>query len=85
MQTMQSIKEKKMDRLTVDRIEGEMAVCELPDRTMTVVSLRRFTKRPKDGDKVFLGKDGLYEIDEAGTLIKKKEIKARLNSLFEDE
>ena len=40
-------------KLIVDRVEGELAVCETEDRTMIQIPVTEFESLPKDGAGLF--------------------------------
>ena len=64
---------------TVDRIEENLAVCEMDDRTMQNIPLSVFSTPPKDGD--------VFEYSENGiaTILPEETVKRRetVQSLFQ--
>jgi hypothetical protein len=70
------------DRIVIiDRFEGEMAVCEKPDRTM--ISLPRFGLPPeaREGDVVIIGNQ-TTRIDQAATAARKKAAEEKLRQII---
>ena len=57
--------------LVVDRIEGEFAVCELPDETEQKILLSLFPDGVKEGSVLELC-DGVYVINEKKEKVKRK-------------
>ena len=69
-------------RLIVDRIEGNLAVCEKSDKSMVDIHLTKLPDDVKAGD-VLIEKDGNYELDLTETEKRKKRIQALMEDLFE--
>ena len=69
-------------RLIVDRIEGNLAVCEKSDKSMVDIHLTELPVDVKAGD-VLIEKDGNYELDLTETEKRKKRIQALMEDLFE--
>jgi len=44
-------------QLIIDRFEGQMAVCEKPDRTMINIALGKLPKEAKEGDVLIIEGD----------------------------
>lgn len=63
----------------VDRIEGHLAVCEKPDKSMENIELDQLPSGVKAGD-VLTEKNGVFKIDSDET----KQRKERINSLMKD-
>lgn len=69
-------------KLTVDRVEGNIVVCENEKREIVEVDIYEFINIPKDGDIVKVNENGMYEILEEETENRKEEIQKRFSSLF---
>ncbi|WP_455662206.1 DUF3006 domain-containing protein [Pradoshia sp.] len=69
-------------RLIVDRIEGDLAVCEKSDKTMVDIELTQLPDDVKEGD-VLIEKDGNYELDLTETEKRRKRVQALMDDLFE--
>jgi hypothetical protein len=69
-------------RLIVDRIEGNLAVCEKSDKSMVDIELTKLPDDVKEGD-VLIEKDGNYELDLTETEKRKKRVQALMDDLFE--
>jgi len=61
--------------LTIDRFEGEYAVCETENGSMTNILISKIKGVPKEGDGICESENGEYEIYENPR-------KARISSLF---
>lgn len=57
--------------LVVDRIEGEFAVCEMPDETEQAISLSSLPEGVKEGTVLDFC-DGIYTINEEKARAKRK-------------
>lgn len=66
-------------KVTIDRFEGEFAVCEQEDRTMINIRKENIPKEAKEGDILVIEGESIY-IDTAGTAERKK----RINRLMDD-
>ena len=69
-------------RLIVDRIEGDLAVCEKSDKTMVDIELTQLPEDVKEGD-ILIEKDGNYELDLTETEQRRKRVQALMDDLFE--
>ena len=69
-------------KLTVDRVEGNIVVCENEKREIVEVDIYEFIDIPKDGDIVKVNEHGMYEILEEETENRKEDIQKRFSSLF---
>ena len=69
-------------RLIVDRIEGNLAVCEKSDKSMVDIELKKLPKNVRAGD-VLIEKAGKYEFDLTETEKRKKRVQALMDELFE--
>lgn len=66
-------------RVTIDRFEGDFAVCEKEDRTMIGIRKDKIPQKAKEGDILIIEGDSIF-IDTTGTVERKK----RINKLTED-
>jgi hypothetical protein len=68
---------------TVDRFEGEFAIVEFSDKTMIDVEKINLSPGIKEGDKIYLGKEGKWIKDEQTTDEARKRIRKLMDDLFE--
>ncbi|HEY93638.1 MAG TPA: DUF3006 domain-containing protein [Dehalococcoidia bacterium] len=66
-------------KVTIDRFEGEFAVCEQADRTMVNILKDNIPQEAKEGDILIIEGDSI-SIDVEGTAERKK----RINRLMDD-
>ena len=72
-----------MEKLTVDRIEGEFAICERSDSTMVEVALSQLPAQTVEG--CILVSDGeAFSLDEDEEKLQKQRIHNKMDSLFTD-
>lgn len=69
--------------LIVDRIEGELAVCERQDRTMAVIPLAELPPGLREGDCLRETGDG-YAVDAEETARRRARNRDRFRGLLED-
>lgn len=69
--------------LIIDRIEGDIAVCENIDRTTMNIPLILLPDGVKEGDVILKDENGEYMIDAEKTLERRQRIKKLLNNLWE--
>ena len=69
-------------KLTVDRVEGNIVVCENEEREMVEINVSEFCGSPKSGDIVETNDEGKYEILSEETEIRKENITKRFLNLF---
>lgn len=69
-------------KLTVDRLEENIVVCENEKGEMVEIELKKFMFSPKDGDIVFENDEGMYMILEEETKNEREEISKRFMNLF---
>lgn len=69
-------------KLTVDRIEENIIVCETEEKEMIEVEASKFNAIPKAGDIVELNDEGMYETLKEETEVRTEEIRERFTSLF---
>lgn len=71
-----------MDYLIIDRFEGEYAVCEKSDGTMTKIAKVCLPKNAESGDAIIKESDFDYVIDNSMTAERKQKINDLQNKLF---
>lgn len=69
-------------KLTVDRIEENIVICENEDREIVEIKIDEFINIPKSGDIIKKNSEGIYEILVEETENKKDEIQNRFSKLF---
>lgn len=69
-------------KLTVDRIEENIVICENEDREIVEIKIDEFINIPKSGDIIKKNSEGIYEILVEETENKKEEIQERFSKLF---
>ncbi|GIM28792.1 hypothetical protein CPJCM30710_14580 [Clostridium polyendosporum] len=67
----------------VDRLEGNVVVCEAEDGKMKNISLEVVKGNPKEGDVLVL-RNSTYQIDIEMTLKRKKEIKDLMKGMWDE-
>lgn len=72
-----------MTKLTVDRIEGEYAVCELEDGSFKDILLSDLPSELKEGSMLVYS-NGTYSIDYAAQEERKAKLFALQNSIFDE-
>ena len=70
-----------MEKLIIDRFEGDTAVCEQADRRMTSIPRDALPPDVREGD-VLYEEGGRYTIDREETATRAKRMRDRLNNLF---
>lgn len=68
-------------KVTIDRFEGEYAVCEKPDRTVVNIKKDRLPEEVKEGDVLIIEGDNI-RVDSEETRQRKKDIKKLMNDLW---
>lgn len=72
-----------MERLTIDRFEDEIAVCEREDQSMLDVPRSALPDGAAEGDVIFY--DGTsYTLDNDETSARRERIEEKVNRLFRD-
>ncbi len=72
-----------MQRLTVDRIEEDYAICEKDDGKMLNISLEKLPKDIKEGSIVIIDDDGKITLDKIAEKERKTELFNLQNSIFD--
>ena len=67
--------------VVVDRFEGDYAVCEKEDRTMTNIERRRLPKGVREGDVLVVEGDTV-RVDQNGTSRRQREVKKLMDDLW---
>jgi hypothetical protein len=68
-------------KVTIDRFEGNFAICEKADRTMIDIPKDKIPVEAKEGDILVIEGDSI-KIDTAGTVKRKKSIDKLMNDLW---
>ncbi len=68
-------------KVTIDRFEGNFAVCEKADRTMIDIPKDKIPPEAKEGDILIIEGDTI-KIDTGGTAKRKKSIDKLMNDLW---
>jgi hypothetical protein len=68
-------------KVTIDRFEGNFAVCEKADRTMINISKEKIPPEAKEGDILIIDGDEI-KIDASGTTKRKKSLDKLMNDLW---
>jgi hypothetical protein len=68
-------------KVTIDRFEGNFAVCEKADRTMIDIPKDKIPPEAKEGDILIIEGDTI-KIDTGGTSKRKKSIDKLMNDLW---
>lgn len=71
-------------KFTIDRFEGNFAVCEKEDGTMININRDKLPKKVKEGD-ILLVEDDSIKVDEKATKERKKSIDKLMKDLWEQE
>jgi len=72
-----------MNKLIIDRFEGNYAVCEWNDKSLVNVPKYKLPLNCKEGDILILDSQGMYQNDTETTLNSESRIKEKMNRLFE--
>ncbi len=70
-----------MIKVTIDRFEGDLAVCEKADRTMLNIPRNEIPPEAREGDILIIEDNGI-KLDIAGTKARKREISDRMKKLW---
>lgn len=71
-----------MKKMIIDRFEGNYAICELEDTTTTAIPKYKLPLGCKEGDCLFLDKDGLIKRDSELTKTRELTIREKMSRLF---
>lgn len=72
-----------MNKLIIDRFEGNYAVCEQEDKSFVNIPKYKLPLDCKEGDCLFRDADGMYRKDNDNTKSREKRIYDKINRLFE--
>jgi hypothetical protein len=72
-----------MKKLTIDRFEGNYAVCEQEDKTTINIPKYKLPLECKEGDTLYQDSEGMYRKDIETTKSREKRIYDKINRLFE--
>jgi len=72
-----------LKKLTIDRFEGNYAICENEDKTTLQIPKYRLPLNCKEGDCLIQDDEGMYQMDVAFTSVKEKRIRDKMYRLFE--
>ena len=70
-----------MMRVIIDRFEGDLAVCERPDRTMMNIPRNSLPPEAKEGD-VLIIENNCISLDVTDTADRKKAVEERMRKLW---
>ena len=68
-------------KVTIDRFEGDFAVCEKADRTMINIKKDRLPRDVKEGDALIIEGDSI-KVDSAETAKRVKDAKSLMDKLW---
>lgn len=71
-----------MERLVIDRFEGNYAVCERDDKGTVNIPINQLPFDSREGDCLVPDGNGIYRIDTEATIIREQFMKDRMNRLF---
>ncbi|HOO25516.1 MAG TPA: DUF3006 domain-containing protein [Clostridiales bacterium] len=74
-----------MQRLTVDRFEGDFAVCEKEDRSILSLPISSLPKGTVEGSVLILFKNGCLALDKNEEKIRRKNIEDLYKKIFKDK
>ena len=72
-----------MEKAVIDRIEGDFAVCEMQDGTMSDIPLFDLPAEAKEGS-VILQSDGKWIVDKQEEEQRRDRIRRKMDSHFKD-
>ncbi len=72
-------------RYTIDRFEGNYAICELEDQSIVSVPKYKLPLGSKEGDCLMQDADGMFQPDREEKTVKEKRIRDKMNRIFEKE
>ncbi len=68
----------KIKKAVIDRIETDMAVCELEDKTFINININKFDYKAKEGDHILIYPDAVKKD------LNYKKVKINLDDYFKD-
>lgn len=71
-----------MEKLTIDRFEGDLAVCETENEDFVEIPRSELPKDAKEGS-IISGQCGAYEVDTDATAQRRALIAGKLRELFD--
>ncbi len=71
-----------MKKLSIDRIEGEFAICEDGNKKLYEISAKKLPIGLKEGDVIIVQENGNIIFDEEETRIRRQEVKNLLNNIL---
>lgn len=74
-----------MTKFTIDRFEGNYAICEQEDQSTVSVPKYKLPLGCKEGDCLVLDEDGMFQPDREEKTVKEKRIRDKMNRIFERE
>lgn len=72
-----------MKKYVIDRFEGNYAICEDENKTMSKVPKYKLPLGCKEGDILIQDTDGMYQPDLSGTKANESRIRDKMIRLFE--
>ncbi len=74
-----------MMKYTIDRFEGNYAICVLEDQSIASVPKYKLPLGSKEGDCLIQDTDGMFQPDREEKAIKEKRIRDKMSRIFEKE
>jgi hypothetical protein len=71
-----------MTKLTIDRFEGNYAICELPDKSLFSIPKYKLPLHCREGDCLICNSNGMYQMDVEEQKIKEKRILEKMKRLL---
>jgi hypothetical protein len=71
-----------MMKYTIDRFEGNYAICELEDQSTVSVPKYQLPLGCKEGDCLIKDEDGMFQLDRDEKSVKEKRIRDKMNRIF---
>lgn len=72
-----------MKKLIIDRFEGNYAVCEEEDKSMTKIPKYKLPLECKEGDCLILNENDMYQKDEKSTSAREKRLLEKMQRLLQ--
>lgn len=69
-----------MKKFIIDRFDGSYAICEMEDKSTTIIPKYKLPLNCREGDCLLLNHDGMYQKDNEVPI--NKNIKKRINKIL---